>query len=125
MIQQAITMLQENIVTLVLAEDGQAWGVEKNRTAVSKAMKIVSQSITVREGDVVAHEPSLPLIETLQQNPFVLKLFRPFEKLRSLRNDVNHGGYNEEANNRAKSGRSIQDKFQRCYKEIQEILSEN
>ena len=33
--QQAVTMLQENIVTYILAEEKMEWGLEKNRNAVS------------------------------------------------------------------------------------------
>ena len=35
--------------------------------------------------------------------PFLLSLFKPYEQLRSIRNDVNHGGFITEENKRASS----------------------
>lgn len=124
MIQQAITMLQENMVTFLLDQVGEDWGVENNRNAVSNVMKIVSigKSKDSCGTHPVDEEDQCQLIEKLMKNSFVLDLCGPFEKLRNIRNDVNHGGYNREENKMAMSSKSIQDKFKQCYNEIRNIL---
>jgi CRISPR-associated Csx2 family protein len=127
MIQQAITMLQENMVTFLLVQVGEDWGVKKNRTAVSETMKIVSEAKS-KSGRAITpdgDEKQGPLIEKLKEHPFLLHLVKSFEKLRSIRIDVNHGGYNKEENDRARSSLSIQDKFDQLYKEICKILCNN
>jgi len=120
MIQQAITMLQENMVTFLLARVGEDWGDEKNRTAVSKVMKIVSTGTTDWDAD---QEETL-LIKKFVDDPLVKKLSGFFEGLRNVRNDVNHGGYNKTKNNMARSSQSIQSKFEQYYREICGILKD-
>ena len=123
MIQQAITMLQENIVTFLLDQVDEDWGVEKNRNTASWTMKIVSEKKEDWDVGSEEDEQKRELIKKLMANSMVLKLFKSYEQLRSIRNDVNHGGYNSEENNRAKSSQSIQDRFERVYIEIRDILS--
>ncbi|MEA1969253.1 MAG: TM1812 family CRISPR-associated protein, partial [Thermodesulfobacteriota bacterium] len=117
--QQAVTMLQENIVTCILAEEKMDWGLEKNRNAVSKAIKIVSEKI--EEWKVDDEEERL-LIEKILDNHVVVELCGAFESLRHLRNDVNHGGYITEENKMAKSSQSILDRFKKSYSEIKQKM---
>jgi hypothetical protein len=62
------------------------------------------------------------LIKKLMVNPILLKLYKSYEQLRSIRNDVNHGGFRTEENKKASSSQSIQDKFGQSYTEIRRAL---
>ncbi|MDY0221312.1 MAG: TIGR02221 family CRISPR-associated protein [Desulfobacterium sp.] len=122
MIQQAITMLQENMATFLLTQVGEDWGVEKNRDAVSLTMNLVSQKKSNLDVDSDVDDAQRQLIKKLMVNPILLKLYKSYEQLRSIRNDVNHGGFRTEENKKASSSQSIQDKFGQSYTEIRRAL---
>jgi hypothetical protein len=85
--QQAITMLQENMITFFLEQEKLGWGVKTNRDAVSNAIRITC----LKERTVDDEKPEAELIHRLLSNPLI-KAFAPdLEALRMLRNDVNHG----------------------------------
>lgn len=124
MIQQAITMLQENMATFLLTQVGEDWGVEKNRSTVPLTMNLVSQKKSYLDADLIIDDAQRQLIKKLMDNPTLLKLCKFYEQLRSIRNDVNHGGYITEENKKASSSQSIQYKFGQSYTEIRKLLCE-
>jgi len=113
-------MLQENIITCVLEKENMDWGSEISRNAVSKAFKITSEKM--ENWDCNNEKDENSLIRNLLKNEMVVALSSDFEKLRFLRNDLNHGGYLTDVNRQAKSSLSILDKFEKIYSEIKNYL---
>jgi hypothetical protein len=117
--QQAITMLQENMITFFLEQEKLGWSVKTNRDAVSNAIRITC----IKKRTVDDEKPEAELIHRLLNNPLI-KTFAPdLEALSMLRNDVNHGGYRTEEDNSANSAKSILDQFNSIWKRIREKLS--
>jgi CRISPR-associated DxTHG motif protein len=117
--QQAITMLQENMITFFLAQEKLDWGVKTNRDAVSDAIRIICH----KERTVDDEKPEADLVRRLLSDPLI-KFFAPdLEALHMLRNDVNHGGYLTEEDKKARSANSILDQFNSIWKRIREKLS--
>jgi len=117
--QQAVTMLQENTFTMILARENMEWGLEKNRHAISKAFKI--KALKMENPDFTDDEER-QLVARLLKNPVVIECHGLFERLTRLRNDLNHGGYLTEKNKKAKSSESIRDQFQTIYSAIKDVL---
>jgi CRISPR-associated Csx2 family protein len=117
--QQAITMLQETIVTFILSAEGLDWGIEINRTAAVKALKLASHKDIAYEGDPAAE----PLVRQLTSNAFVQVVASDLESLSKIRNDVNHGGYLTELNRKAKNTHSILNRFENIRESIQQKMS--
>jgi CRISPR-associated Csx2 family protein len=117
--QQAITMLQETMVTFFLDRENRDWGIKANRDAVSDAVSIACY----RERTVNEKHPEADLVHRLLKDPLI-KAFAPdLEALRGLRNDVNHGGYLTEEDKRAKNSTAILDRFETILNRIMNKLS--
>jgi CRISPR-associated Csx2 family protein len=117
--QQAITMLQETMVTFFLDRENRDWGVKANRDAVSDAVSITCY----KERTVDEKQPETDLIHRLLNDP-LMKAFAPdLEALSRLRNDVNHGGYLTEEDKRAKNSTAILDRFETILNRIMNNLS--
>ncbi|MBF0234963.1 MAG: TIGR02221 family CRISPR-associated protein [Desulfamplus sp.] len=115
--QQAVTMLQENMVTHILAGEGLDWGVERHRKAAGMALKLVSDSTSRLNED--GEDPSLvEFVKRLMENLVVKTFASDMESLGSIRNDVNHGGFLTETDKKARSSESILERFDRIRKSI-------
>ncbi len=122
--QQAITMLQENVVTLILAKENLDWGVKDNRDAASDAVKLIADKKAVFKEQRYDSSESADRVKNLMNNPILIEFARDLESLRSIRNDVNHGGFITEIDNKAKSFQVIKDKFKKSYNDIFSKLEE-
>ncbi|MBF0412088.1 MAG: TIGR02221 family CRISPR-associated protein [Desulfamplus sp.] len=109
--QQAITMFQENMVTFILSEEGLDWGIKDNRDAASDAIKLIADKKAVFKEQRYDSPESAEKVRNLMNNPLLIEFASDLESLRSIRNDINHGGYLTEKNNTAKSAKSIIDNF--------------
>lgn len=121
--QQGITMLQENIVTLVLAKENLDWGLKENRNAASAAFnrtadKKKTEDSAGQENDEKDKETFENMVKQLQQNQIVIDCSGVFESLRNIRNDVNHGGFLTEIDKKSNNAQSIKDRFKKAYSEI-------
>ncbi|MBF0243353.1 MAG: hypothetical protein HQK64_12880, partial [Desulfamplus sp.] len=58
------------------------------------------------------------MVRQLQQNQLVIDFAGVFESLRTIRNDVNHGGFITEIDKQCKNSKSIKDRFKKAYSEI-------
>jgi CRISPR-associated Csx2 family protein len=117
--QQAITMLQENIVTLILNTESLDWGIEANRNAAENALKLASHKDKSYEGDPAAE----PLVRQLTANSIVQIVASDLESLSKIRNDVNHGGYLTEQNKKAKNTLRILNQFKKIRESIRQKIS--
>ena len=113
LIQQAVTMLWENIITWVLAEEKIDWSVRKNRIDASKAIHFLSHNPEETDSSVFR------LVEKFKKNKVLTDICGQIESLRVLRNDLHHGGFVMERNNRAKSHKSIREQFKIIYQKVQ------
>jgi len=117
--QQAITMLQENIVTLILNTENLDWGIETNRNAAGDALKLASHKEKTYEGD-----PALEsLVRQLTANSIVQLVASDLESLSKIRNDINHGGYLTEQNKKAKNTHRILNQFEKIRESIRQKIS--
>jgi CRISPR-associated Csx2 family protein len=118
--QQAITMLQENMVTFILSQENLDWGLEAHRTAVTKAIKLASHKDISYKGD----KSAAALVRQLTANPFVQDFSSDLESLSKIRNDVNHGGYLTEKNKKANPAETILKKLTKIQGHIQKRMAE-
>lgn len=96
--QQAITLLQEFTITFVLNELKLDISNKTNRELVAQAFKIKSKDISINDWSYPANENQ----DTIKNifNLYLFKnedLFKTFEKLSDIRNDVNHAGFLKDA----------------------------
>lgn len=118
--QQAITMLQENIVTSILNSENLDWGIETNRNSAAKALKLASHKGLEYKGE----QSDEPLVRQLTVNPFVQMVASKLESLSKIRNDVNHGGYLTEQNKKAKTTHKILNQFENIHENIHENIQQ-
>lgn len=116
---QAITMLQESLISLILSDEELDWGKQSNRDAVSSAIKLFSmknEEIKVKKG------LDQELVKHLLSNAAVEQLYDIFESLRGLRNDVSHGGFITDVNNRSRTAVSIEERFIKIYDDVKQRI---
>lgn len=116
--QQAITMLQENLVTYILATEGLDWGVEDHRNAVSSAFHLSADKTAVLN----ENDRNAPLIKQMMAHPMVKEFSPHYEVIRPVRNDVNHGGFLTEKRNNARTDERIKSQFDKAYRAINQKL---
>lgn len=118
MYQQAITQMQEGVLTWMCLQLSQSseffdWKNEKARNLLSSVLAKSHAKIKDKDWKGEARE-YLWYTRALHQTPFILELARCFNGLTELRNDVNHGGYrknSQEAQDVIKKIKELFDKF--------------
>ena len=116
---QAITMLQESMVTLILSDEGLDWGKQSNRIAVSSAIKLFSMKDKKFN---TAADLDQSLANRLLSNGRVEQFYHVFEGLRGIRNDVSHCGFITDEDNHSRSAESIREKFMNIYHDVKQIF---
>lgn len=96
--QQAITLLQESLITLLLINENTDTSIKSNREAASSSYQIYSEKIPASnwKGAAVKNKK---LTEKFLASTFLQKYSKAYNKLTAIRNDVNHGGFLAEARN--------------------------
>lgn len=120
--QQAVTMLQETIVTWVLARKQKDWGAHANRDAASAAFRFLVLPKPRKEWKT-SSEDQADLIAHLMEDPVMAELAKAFDGFRQVRNDLNHGGYLTEVSTRARTGHSILQSLESFYHECVRLIS--
>lgn len=90
--QQAITLLQEFTISIILLENQLELENEIHRNLVSQAFKIYSQNIPQDEWKKPASE-NTELMQKLLKCETLNELSSEYNSLTNLRNDVNHAGF--------------------------------
>jgi len=103
MYQQAITLCHESLICIVCNEANINWHIQKNREIVSKAFKIKSLSLDNREDKWKIDRTDYDVLKHILQLKILNKTYKNFEKLRSIRNDINHGGFLNDFNKNEKA----------------------
>lgn len=113
LIQQGITLLQENCVTAICKVFGIPVTDDKKRPLVNSAIKIILGGIPEEEWKV-EEEKKLLLGELVAFLQPYKELLAPFEDLTNYRNDINHAGTNSSHNR----------KLERFQMKLNEVLQE-
>ncbi len=90
--QQAITLLQETVITIILKKLDSDFRIRDLRKAVSNCFFIVKENIEKNNWHNLnkIHEK---LTEKVLELDFVKKISGDYEYLSDIRNDINHGGF--------------------------------
>lgn len=115
--QQAITLLQEFSITMILHKENYEWSEKTNRDLTAKAFHIYSRNIPEEEWEGMVNEDK-ELVKKLLSSPYIKKLCSSYSKLAELRNDVNHAGFL----NNSKSVCSIKSKLENIIDNYKNIL---
>lgn len=95
--QQAITLLQETVVSLLCQENGLDLLDKNQRTLINKAFAIASDKIpeskwALSEDGEAGSEKQKEIIKRLIQQPNIIELANTFKEITNIRNDFNHAG---------------------------------
>jgi CRISPR-associated Csx2 family protein len=122
-IQQAATLLEEGIITLVMKESG----VDiHDRSKRKLCGNMIQEKIRILRGEGICsdnHDNDIATRQKIETSVLLQnkKLIKAYDKLSQLRNDINHGGFKVESK---KSGAAVEQQIRTCYKEIKQILSD-
>ncbi len=114
--QQAITLLQEYIVSVVCVKHGMNKLDRAKRELVNKAFEIAQNSIPVENWNADAEK--LDEIYALLRTPWMQdrECVNFFSQLKDLRNDINHAGMREKAREVLKLRKTIENLVHDCQK---------
>ena len=95
--QQAITLLQETVVSLLCKENGLDLLDKNQRILINKAFAIASDKTpeskwTLSEDGEAGSEKQKEIIKRLIQQPTIIELANTFKEITNIRNDFNHAG---------------------------------
>jgi CRISPR-associated Csx2 family protein len=92
LLQQAITLIQEFTITIILQKSNLDISNEKNRTITSQAFRIYSQKTPENEWRSPASD-NVQIVKDLMKLEILQNLSSFYNQLTELRNDVNHSGF--------------------------------
>lgn len=115
--QQGITQLQEGIISFLCEQHGLKSNDLTDREIVTQALNIYDKSKDESEWHKPASENKEKVIEIIKSK-FVEKHKGNFSRLSSLRNDINHGGYRDDAIN---DGSQFKKKLAEIFDEFKNI----
>lgn len=118
--QQACTLLQEGIITLVLDKLHLDYRNKDLREVASSAFKIKNQQLK-KESWSEKNKEYERETENLLALPLIDMLKGEYEMLSSIRNDVNHAGYDHEA----RSVEKIKGKLHKSFDSVKKALLEH
>lgn len=95
--QQAITLLQETIISLICEELDMDYSNELYRELVSKAFKVSKDELHFENWDNVAKKHKNTINTILNSSYYISLLKDDFAGITSLRNDINHAGLLKDA----------------------------
>jgi CRISPR-associated Csx2 family protein len=103
MVVQALTMMQEGLITLVMTKKSIDWKDRNKRELIGEYLMYVNK-LRYEKGPVSEDdffdERKIKLLKDLKlkcTDEVFTSLENIYDKIRQLRNDVNHGGFNEQA----------------------------
>lgn len=96
LIQQAITLLQEFSISIILKEKELDISAENNRTIVSQAFRIKAEDIPSEKWRKPASDNE-KMVKKILELDLLKNLTNDFNSLTAIRNDVNHAGFLDSA----------------------------
>lgn len=120
MIPQGITMLQEGLVTWILAKHNLDFKERNLRETLSAVLSRRFDNKTKWNPPRFYHDYKIQIDEIMEDESFTL--FCPiYKKITEIRNDVNHGGFRKNSY----SPELIKEKLEASYEEIKSIIKNN
>jgi CRISPR-associated Csx2 family protein len=119
-VQQAITQMDEFLISFILADLNYDWGVKSNRNNINKAIKFYRDQTSEKEWKVDSVEETQQikeLISKISARSYDKKFLSIIDKNKNRRNSVNHGGYNDNL-----TGKAIQKNLTNNFQELTQIL---
>lgn len=98
--QQAITLLQEGIITTLIFQQN---GDIHNRDLRQKCANLLTAELQKKQNNKILEQgtpvdsPFRQILDKIVETDFFKNIIDSYDKLSNLRNDINHGGYNQEA----------------------------
>jgi len=117
--QQAITLLQETLITKILVIAKLDFSKKIHREIVTSAIKIKSKNINEKKWNDIAKNNFRVTKKILSLN-LLDEIMRDYEKLTSIRNDVNHAGFLTDP--RPQNHDKIINKLSKIYNSIKKYL---
>ncbi|MCS6904878.1 MAG: TIGR02221 family CRISPR-associated protein [Bacteroidia bacterium] len=109
-VQQAFTQMDEFLISFVLEQLGMDWKCQFNRQTLNKAVQIVSQDIPEDKWKLSNEEKTrekeiewIHKVKPRLEEKAFQELMRIMNGIDSMRNSINHGGYNKDDNQTSKS----------------------
>jgi len=118
--QQLITLLQEFTITLILKEVDYDITDLQNREIVSQAFNIRARNIPENNWELLSKEKS-EITNTILKSEILNKLYSVYQTLKDLRNDINHGGFLQNARNVDR----LKSKIQKTIDDYKAVLKSN
>lgn len=136
LVQQAITMLQEAIITFCCENYGFDYtNIDHREDYIKGVFYALKYSLSLESSDVKLGDlkgekrstsnPIFCNLLSLYDDLKAQKLYSTYDSLSELRNDINHGGYVPTSTNDKKafrSGKYVVKNFQKTYEQIQKQL---
>lgn len=123
LVQQGLTILREMIITHICGILNLDRNDSKEREFISSLLYFKANPQAKADdkwqNTIVNRKDEIYLI---RDNPVIDKISKSFEKIRTLRNDINHAGF---VKNRKKNPVSIKAEFEKLFDELQNILGIN
>ncbi|MFP7756014.1 TIGR02221 family CRISPR-associated protein [Thermodesulfobacteriota bacterium B35] len=121
LVQQGLTMLQEGVITILVERFGLDWGREEDRELVSGAVFVLNKGTPRKEWkQVLQKRPEL--VERIHADTLVRNLAPVLDRLGQARNDINHGGFLQEAGREALKAPVLIERLECCFMEVEKIL---
>ncbi len=120
LIQQAITILEETVISNVLFAEGIKWDVKKNRDIVSNCFSLIhykSKDYRYREKEgTEKRKQEEQLVEQMYNSTLLNKLVGLMVRIKSLRDDIDHAGMRENA----QASKDFKDKCEELFDKVKE-----
>lgn len=96
LVQQGITQLQEGIISHIVIQSGLEMRDLKHREIVSQSMNIIARKLPESKWYPLASD-NKDLVRRIMKSDFVIQFGGSYQSLSHLRNDINHGGFRQDA----------------------------
>lgn len=120
LVQQGITLLQESIITIILHSNGQDYQDRTLREAVSKYFAFLNEPQKYKNSlDDPKIDPEIASI--LETSPLFSDFVEAFERLRKVRNNINHAEFTNDSTDAIKFPKTLKVTFH----SVLEVLSKD
>ncbi|MCS7054493.1 MAG: TIGR02221 family CRISPR-associated protein [Ignavibacterium sp.] len=121
--QQSITLLLETMITTILIKLGLDEKERKNRQVVTNVFNIKSKNIPKSDWNELCNKHS-DLTEKILSLSFVDIIIKEYEYLSDIRNDINHGGFNNDSKKSNSIISRLRNSIDNIIPKIQSFLNE-
>lgn len=121
LIQQAITILDETVISNVLFAEGIGWDVKKNRDIVSNCFTLIhykSKEYKFREKEgSEKRKQEEQLVDQMYNSPLLNNLVGLMVRIKSIRDDIDHAGMRDNA----QASQDLKEKCEELFDKVKEL----